>query len=170
MKGWSPSRNSSKVLGSVLDGPDGDCLPLFRRLNHISMSPYNAIYIWLQGRSSWDDPVGTHAKNVDFPHPSSPSRSKETGLLPSVWGSASAMLEWLLIRFMRNCPGIGQLALFGRSINKCIAENCLSCECRTVYISTFAACIWFQRMNTLGDQVRCLAFQHSCWFIYILIR
>lgn len=26
---------------------------------------------------------GTHAKNVDFPHPASPSRSKETELLLS---------------------------------------------------------------------------------------
>jgi hypothetical protein len=47
MKGWSPSRNSPRVLGTVLDDPNGDCLPLFRRLNHISMSPCNAMYIAL---------------------------------------------------------------------------------------------------------------------------
>lgn len=33
------------VFESLLEVPDGDDLPLFRRLNHVSMFPYNVIYI-----------------------------------------------------------------------------------------------------------------------------
>jgi hypothetical protein len=93
---------------------------------------------WAQGRRSPDNRAGTHAKNVDFPHPASPTRSKETDLLLSGRESASAMLKWLFARFTRNRPGNDQLAPFSRSINEYIAKACLRCECRAVYMINLA--------------------------------
>jgi hypothetical protein len=44
--------------------------------------------------------IYTHAKNVDLPHPASPSRSRETVELLSGRGLASAIVELLSIGFM----------------------------------------------------------------------